>query len=107
MQITLGLVFRGSWGYNERMNKLKAWTDGERGRISALSKSLGVPYSFAFNMAIGVKEIPMRHAAAIEQFTGGAVTRKDMFPDTWHKVWPELASQSVSQPTPTGQGDSQ
>jgi DNA-binding transcriptional regulator YdaS (Cro superfamily) len=88
------------------MNKLKAWADGRRGRISELSKALDVPYSFVFKMALGEKAIPMSHGAAIEQFTGGAVTRKDMFPDTWQRIWPELANSSVNQPTPTGQGDS-
>jgi DNA-binding transcriptional regulator YdaS (Cro superfamily) len=78
------------------MNKLKAWADGERGRISGLSKALGLPYSFTFNIAKGKKSIPMIHAANIENFTGGAVTRKDMFPDSWERIWPELATTSTA-----------
>lgn len=27
---------------------------------------------------------------AIEQATDGAVTRKDLRPDDWHRIWPEL-----------------
>jgi DNA-binding transcriptional regulator YdaS (Cro superfamily) len=27
---------------------------------------------------------------AIEQVTNGAVTRKDLRPDDWHLIWPEL-----------------
>lgn len=73
------------------MIKLKSWADGKRGRISSLAKHLRVPYSFAFKMASGDKAIPMHHAAAIEHFTGHAVTRKDMFPDNWERIWPELA----------------
>ncbi|MNF93491.1 hypothetical protein D3C84_761700 [compost metagenome] len=31
-------------------------------------------------------------AARIEHATGGAVTRKDLRPDDWAKIWPELAA---------------
>ncbi|EPI3744643.1 transcriptional regulator, partial [Neisseria gonorrhoeae] len=27
----------------------------------------------------------------IEKLTGGAVNRKDLRPDDWHLIWPELA----------------
>lgn len=78
------------------MNKFKSWAEAERGRISALSKALGLPYSFTFNMAKGKRAIPMHHAAEIEKFTGSAVTRKDMFPDSWERIWPELATTSTT-----------
>lgn len=29
--------------------------------------------------------------ARVETLPGGLVTRKTLFPDTWHMVWPELA----------------
>ena len=28
--------------------------------------------------------------AQIEKLTNGAVTRKDLRPDDWHEIWPEL-----------------
>lgn len=31
------------------------------------------------------------NCAAIEQATGGQVTRRDLRPDDWHLIWPELA----------------
>lgn len=34
----------------------------------------------------------MIHGAAIEQFTQGAVTRQQMFPNDWQRIWPELAT---------------
>lgn len=34
--------------------------------------------------------IPARHCPAIERATGGAVTRKDLRPDDWQDIWPEL-----------------
>jgi DNA-binding transcriptional regulator YdaS (Cro superfamily) len=35
--------------------------------------------------------IPMQYGASIELATHGAVTRKEIWPDTWPKYWPELA----------------
>jgi len=29
---------------------------------------------------------------SIERATDGAVTRKDLRPEDWHEIWPELAS---------------
>jgi len=31
------------------------------------------------------------YAVAIERATNGAVTRRDLRPDDWHLIWPELA----------------
>lgn len=42
-------------------------------------------------MASGDKPIPIQHMSAIESFTDGAVSRKEMRPDDWSHIWPELA----------------
>jgi DNA-binding transcriptional regulator YdaS (Cro superfamily) len=51
--------------------------------------------------------------AAIESFTGGSVTRRDMRPDDFSRIWPELADTTAthlvravrsSMDTPTLQG---
>ena len=34
--------------------------------------------------------VPLEHCAAIEKATAGAVTRRDLRPDDWHRIWPEL-----------------
>jgi len=81
------------------MTSLKAWLDQEGGRSAALSRHLSVPPSFVHKMANGDKPIPVRHMAAIEAFTRGAVTRQSMCPDDWQRIWPELAEQQ-----PEGQG---
>lgn len=80
---------------------LKEWIQKERGRQAALAKHLGVSPPNVVAWTSGEKPIPMIHAAGIEIFTGGAITRRDLFPDTWHKVWPELATTSASQSTST------
>lgn len=35
--------------------------------------------------------IPVEYGAAIELATNAAVTRQEIWPDSWHKYWPELA----------------
>ena len=42
--------------------------------------------------------IPIEHCAAIERATGGAVTRKDLRPDDWARIWPELDDPNHSAP---------
>jgi DNA-binding transcriptional regulator YdaS (Cro superfamily) len=39
------------------------------------------------------------NAVLIERATGGLVSRQDLRPDDWQRIWPELADQS-----PAGQG---
>ena len=34
---------------------------------------------------------PIEYCAAIEKATNGAVTRRDLRPDDWQRIWPELA----------------
>ncbi|MBB5610396.1 MULTISPECIES: YdaS family helix-turn-helix protein [unclassified Janthinobacterium] len=38
-----------------------------------------------------IRPVAIRHCPAIEKQTGGQVARKDLRPDDWHKIWPELA----------------
>ena len=37
--------------------------------------------------------VPIEHCAGIEAATKGIVTRRDLRPDDWQKIWPELATQ--------------
>jgi DNA-binding transcriptional regulator YdaS (Cro superfamily) len=39
----------------------------------------------------GKRGLPHEHGASIERLTGGAVTRKDLWPQDWQRIWPELA----------------
>ncbi len=59
----------------------------------------------AFALKVGISTIYLSQLAArqnnrepspelcvvIERESGGAVTRKDLRPDDWHLIWPELA----------------
>lgn len=79
--------------------ELKQWLDDERGRSAALAEFLKIPPSFVSKMGTGDKPIPVMHMASIERFTGGTVTRKEMCPNDWRRIWPELAEQLTQQKT--------
>ena len=68
-------------------------TEG-RGAGSSLSRALEVPASLISDWANENRPIPIERCAAIEQATNGAVTRQDLRPSDWHKIWPELATPS-------------
>ena len=62
-----------------------------RGKQAELSRETGLSPVFINQIVKGSKKVPVAAAARIEKATGGVVTRKDMFPDDWQKIWPELA----------------
>lgn len=74
------------------METLKTWLDSERGRGTALAKHLKVQPPVVAAWISGKRPVPIGHGAAIEQFTDGAVTRQQMFPADWARIWPELQS---------------
>ncbi|AZY52815.1 transcriptional regulator [Bordetella avium] len=60
-----------------------------RGSALVLAKQLGVkPVSISL-WCSGARKVPAQRCIAIEQATGGAVTRADLRPDDWPLVWPE------------------
>ncbi len=40
------------------------------------------------------------NCVAIEQATDAAVTRRDLRPDDWHRIWPELVTPEHPAPEP-------
>ncbi|TAM15942.1 MAG: hypothetical protein EPN65_16645 [Pandoraea sp.] len=80
----------------------------ERGGASALATSIGVSISFLSQMASGSSAISPARCVSIERATGGAVTRRDLRPDDWADIWPELftddqSSKSTPEPQPSPQ----
>lgn len=70
--------------------KLKQYTDGlSRGELSKLAITLGVSASFLSQMSSGAAKVPTSRALAIENATGGLVSRNELCPDTWHLYWTE------------------
>ena len=63
----------------------------ERGRQITLARTLGIPQANVSRWADGITPAPAELGATIERATGGQVTRQELFPDTWARIWPELA----------------
>jgi DNA-binding transcriptional regulator YdaS (Cro superfamily) len=57
----------------------------------SLASKLGITPGFVSQWRTGVRPIPIERCVAIEQATEGVVTRRDLRPDDWFLIWPELA----------------
>ena len=55
------------------------------------AKQIGVPAPLLSQWRTGSRPVPIERCVTIETATKGAVTRKDLRPDDWHQIWPELA----------------
>lgn len=63
----------------------------KRGTLSQLANILDVPPSSVSDWASKKRPIPIEYTLSIEQFTNGEVTRQELQPEKWEKIWPELA----------------
>lgn len=80
---------------NLRMN-FKDWVNGQRGRSLAIAQALGVTPPVVSDWVTGKKGVPLERCVQIERATHGEVTRKELRPDDWQNIWPELAQVPVS-----------
>lgn len=62
------------------------------GSQSVLARGIGAQPQLVWQWVKGVRPVPVSRCLPIEHFTAGAVTRKDLRPDDWHEIWPELAA---------------
>lgn len=69
---------------------------GVVGSQSGLAALLGVTKGAVHQWKLDGRAVPIEHCAAIEQATGGKVTRRDLRPDDWQRIWPELADQQAA-----------
>jgi DNA-binding transcriptional regulator YdaS (Cro superfamily) len=60
------------------------------GSQAALARILRVTPAYIHQLVKGSRPIPPEKCVAIERATGGAVTRRDLRPDDWQDIWPEL-----------------
>lgn len=67
-----------------------------RGAATRLSRAIGAHSSDVSSWAKCVRPVPVKFAVAIEAATEKQVTRKDLFPDDWDLIWPELAEMAVA-----------
>jgi len=64
---------------------------------SEFARAIGVSPSVVYQWRTKLRPVPIGHCAAIERATEGAVTRRDLRPDDWHLIWPELATEGAAQ----------
>lgn len=70
------------------------------GSQKALARELGIS-----SVAVGQwgrnsaasRGVPPKQCVRIEQLTSGKVTRRELRPDDWREIWPELAANDVQQ----------
>jgi len=63
----------------------------KRGRQASLAKTIGAHAPDVSRWADGSRPVPTDKCTPIEQATNGQVTRKDLRPNDWESIWPELA----------------
>ncbi|MDU6539281.1 YdaS family helix-turn-helix protein [Mixta calida] len=64
----------------------------ERGKAKELAEALDVSSSYLSQMASGRTAISPARCVDIENATNRVVTRKDLRPNDWFKIWPELST---------------
>jgi len=75
--------------------KLETYVAGlPRGGKALLARELGIARSGLSRLLSGDRAITPFRAIAIERATKGEVTRKDLRPNDWFDLWPELATQN-------------
>ncbi len=62
-----------------------------RGAVRALAVAIGANAPDVSSWLSGKRPVPIIHCVAIERATDGAVTRKELRPNDWPLIWPELA----------------
>jgi len=80
------------------MNLSEYLKQSPRGGGTALAVQIGVAQPTVSEWSTGKKQVPIERCVAIERATEGAVTRRDLRPDDWHAIWPEII-QEQHQPT--------
>lgn len=65
-------------------------------RVAHIARALDVTDATVSEWRTGRRPIPIIHCCAIERLMSGTVTRRDLRPDDWHLIWPELATKEAA-----------
>lgn len=90
------LAFDIGNAYTVRMNPIQRAIDA-LGSQAQMALALGVKQPTISEWSRGDRPIPIERCVQIEQATKGAVTRQDLRPNDWHRIWPELATKARKQ----------
>lgn len=66
------------------------------GSQAKLAAELGIKPPTLSQMISGDRPVPINKCVAIEFLTNRQVTRKDLRPNDWHLIWPELGNRRRS-----------
>ena len=80
------------------MNALETAIESAGG-VGKLAAAIGVGQPVVSNWRARGTTPDAVHCVAIERATKGAVTRRDLRPDDWQAIWPELAKPRKPKPT--------
>jgi DNA-binding transcriptional regulator YdaS (Cro superfamily) len=56
------------------------------------ARAIKVPDALLYQWLNELRPVAPKHCPAIEAATGGKVTRKELRPDDWQDIWPDLVS---------------
>ena len=63
-------------------------------RMAQVARALHVTNATVSEWRTGRRPIPVVYCLRIESLFAGAVTRRDLRPDDWQLIWPELATEA-------------
>lgn len=69
---------------------LKTYLDSNAGAAAKLAVAVQASPSLVHQWKAGLRPVPIGKCAAIESATDGQVTRKELRPNDWKSIWPEL-----------------
>ena len=64
----------------------------------AFAKACGTSVGHLRNVCYGLRTLSPEHCVCVERETDGAVTRRDLRPLDWWRIWPELVSEEFPIP---------
>ncbi len=60
---------------------------------ASLARKLNINPALISQYRSGTRSVPISRCFSIEKLTKGKVSRKDLRPNDWAQIWPELAQQ--------------
>ncbi|MDF0605384.1 YdaS family helix-turn-helix protein [Neisseriaceae bacterium TC5R-5] len=73
---------------------LREYLQQKRGRNKQMADQLQLSPSYTCQLSSGQSPLSPARAVQIEHITHGQVTRRDLFPNNWQDIWPELSPSS-------------
>lgn len=72
------------------MNVITQFISEQRLTQSAFARSVGMSQAMLYQITKGLRPVPEKLCVRIERATNGAISRRDLRPDDWADIWPEL-----------------